>query len=265
MAIKVREVAGMSGGETSDEGNATILLDVKRAESDSMAAVRAAVLAYAPATFDGKSFSTYEWQEEEETRRLRFTLKYSNKLPESVLRRGFDATGGTIRLFASQNTQRYPRPGRTAPDFRGLIGVKDGDPEGVDVTIPALRLNYRYRWPANTITNAYVKAAAGLVGSTCTSSFDTYNAGELLLLGVSGEIVDDTPTEITYAFAASADVSGLSIGDISGIVKGGHDYLWIAYEEEADGAAKKAVKRPLAVYVERVYRRLSWGGLGLGL
>lgn len=264
MAIKIREVAGMSGSE-GEEGAARILLDVKRAPSDSMSAVRSAVLAFASPTLDGLALNNYEWQEEEETRRLRFTLHYSSKLPESSLRRGFDATGGTIRLYASQNTATFPRAGRTAPNFRGLIGVKDGDPEGVDVTIPALRLNYRYKWPANVINNAYVKACAGLVGSCCSGSFDSYGPGELLFLGLQGEIVDNLPTEITYAFAASADVSGLTIGDITGIAKGGHDYLWIAYEEVADSAAKKSVKRPLAAYVERVYRRLSWSGLGLGL
>lgn len=264
MAIKIREIAGLSGSE-SDSAEFTLLYDIKKSLSDTMTDVRAALIAFAPLFYEGLARDSWSWQEEEENLRIKASVKYSSRLPESVLRRGFDGSGGTIRVFASQNTTRYPRSGRTAPDFKGLIGIKDGDPEGVDITVPALKLNYRYKWPANVINNAYVKTMAGLVGTCNTASFDTYAAGELLFLGLTGEIVDNIPTEITYVFAASAGVTGLSLGDITGIAKGGHDYLWIAYEEEADASAKKKVKTPLAAYVERVYRRVSWSGMGLGL
>jgi hypothetical protein len=144
-----------------------------------------------------------------------------------------------------------------------MIGIRDGDPEGVDKTIPALKLNYSYRWPKNVITNAYAKSLAAMVGTTNTATFDTYGPGELLFLGASGEIVPDVTTTIRYMFAASADVSGLTIADITGIAKAGHDYLWIAYEEEADTSAKKKIRRPLAAYVERVYDRSNFGTFGI--
>jgi hypothetical protein len=264
MAIKIREVAGFSGSE-GETAEAQLLYDIKKARSDSMGAVRAALLAFCPSVFEGLARDKWAWQEEEENLRIRATVTYNSRLPESTLRRGFDASGGTIRVYASSNTASFPRSDRTAPNFRGLIGIKDGDPEGVDITVPALKLNYRYKWPANVVNNAYVKAMAGLVGTCNSSSYDTYGAGELLFVGLSGEIVDDLPTEITYSFAASADVTGLTLGDITGVNKGGHDYLWVAYEENSDASAKKKIKVPLAAYVERVYRRTSWSPLGLGL
>jgi hypothetical protein len=264
MAIKIREVAGLSGSE-GQSAEASLVYDIKKAPGDSLTDVRTALLAFCPVTFEGLARDKWAWQEEEENLRLRATVTYASRLPESLLRRGFDASGGTIRVFASGATARFARSGRTAPDFHGLIGIKDGDPEGVDITVPALKLSYRYKWPANVINNAYVKLMAGLVGTCNVSSYDTYGAGELLFIGLSGEIVEDLPTEITYGFAASADITGLTLGDITGVNKGGHDYLWVAYEEDADAAAKKKIKIPLAAYVERVYRRANWSALGLGL
>lgn len=263
MAIRIREMAGMSGDEGADEASATLVFDVWKAESDTMAAVRAAIITETPTTFDGLERTKFSWREEEENRRLIVTVAYSAKLPESTLRRAFDSTGGTVRVFNSLATASYPRSGRTAPDFHGLIGIRDGDPEGVDKAVPALKLNYSYKWPANTITNAYIKALAGMVGLTNSATYDTYAAGELLFLGASGEVLPDVPTTIAYSFAASADVTGLTIADLASITKGGHDYLWIAYEEEADSSAKKKIRRPLSAYVERIYDRTAFSAFGI--
>lgn len=263
MTISIREVSGMSGDEGSDSSSSTLVFDVKKAPSDTMAAVRAKILSDTPVTFDGLERNKFTWREEEENLRLLVSVGYSGKTPESTLRRAFDATGGNVRIFNSLATGTFQRPGRTAPNFRGLIGIRDGDPEGVDVVVPALKLNYTYKWPAGVITNAYIKSLAGMVGRTNSATWDTYAPGELLFLGGSGEIVDNLPTTISYSYAASADATGITIADITSIVKGGHDYLWIAYEEEADASAKKKVKRPLACYVERVYQRVAFSAFGI--
>ncbi|QDV23591.1 hypothetical protein [Aureliella helgolandensis] len=263
MAILVREIAGMSGSEGADEASATLVFDLKKGAADSMAAVRAAVVSETPATFDGLDRTKFTWREEEENLRLIVNVDYSARLPESTLRRSFDSTGGTVRVFTSLDTASFVRPGRTAPNFRSLIGIKDGDPEGVDKTVPALKLSYSYKWPSNVINNAYVKALAGLVGMTNSATWDTYGAGELLFLGASGEIIPNVPTTISYSYAASADVTGLTIADITGVAKGGHDYLRVAYEEEADATAKKKIRRPLAAYVERIYGRTAFSSFGI--
>jgi hypothetical protein len=253
----------MSGDEGSDEASATLVFEVKKAPADTMAAVRAAIVTDTPSTFDGLDRTKFSWREEEENLRLLVSVAYSAKLPESTLRRAFDTTGGTVRVFNSLATATFARTGRTAPDFHGLIGIRDGDPEGVDKVVPALKLNYSYKWPANTITNSYIKALAGMVGLTNSATYDTYGAGELLFLGGSGEVIPDVPTTVAYNFAASADVTGLTIADLASITKGGHDYLWIAYEEEADASAKKKIRRPLSAYVERIYDRTAFSAFGI--
>lgn len=263
MAIKIREVAGMSGSEDNEQGEATLVYDIKKAPADSMAAVRAALIAFCPTTFDGLARTKFSWAEEEENLRLRASVVYTAKLPESTLRRSFDGTGGTVRIFMGHTTTNKINPtGLTAPDFKGLINVKDGTPEGVDVTVPALKLVHSYKWPANVVTHAYCKALAGLVGTTNLATFDTYAPGELLFLGFSCELIDNRPTDIQYHYAASADVTGITLAGFPGINKPGHDYLWIAYREAEDTGAQRRATQPIGAYLERVYRRVSFSAFG---
>ena len=65
----------------------------------------------------------------------------------------------------------------------------------------------------------------------------------------------DTEAEVMCSVAASANVTGLTIGDIGSIAKNGHQVLWIAYKD-ADDSGKPAVQ-PQSVYVERVYDEID--------
>ncbi len=51
------------------------------------------------------------------------------------------------------------------------------------------------------------------------------------------------------------NVTGQTIGTITEIAKKGWEYLWVLYEKVEDAAAvpPRIVKRPAAVYIERVY------------
>ena len=89
-----------------------------------------------------------------------------------------------------------------------------------------------------------------------------------LFLGASGskraQVGEEEDWEITYRFAGSPNVTGLSIGPISGISKKGWEYLWVRYADQEDTTAKALVKRPIAAYVERVYESGNFAALGLG-
>jgi hypothetical protein len=56
-----------------------------------------------------------------------------------------------------------------------------------------------------------------------------------------------------HAFGAGLRNIGTRITAIAGINKKGFEYLWVRYEDVEDTAAKALVKRPTAVYVEKVY------------
>ena len=62
---------------------------------------------------------------------------------------------------------------------------------------------------------------------------------------------------------ASPNANNLSIGGINGINKKGWEYLWVRYVDDKDAAAMMMVKKPLAVYVEKVYQAGDFSLLGI--
>lgn len=255
----VRETAGMTGGVDTSQKTHTLRYDIWREDNDepSIIACYEAMEAVAPTTFDGLNQTSITYSEDDDTGHYLFSVTYGSQSVTSAFRWSFDTTGGTIRLTTSRATTAFTRTGRTAPDFKNAIGVKqtgkDAEPEGVDITIPGLKLTATYRWPKDTFDLAKAKAVSQFTGYVNSDTFETFAAGEILFLGATGEIVPGIPTEVQYHFLASQNVTGLTIGDISSIAKKGHEYLWVAFEAEEDTSAKKLVQRPLAVYVEQVY------------
>lgn len=176
----------------------------------------------------------------------------------------FDTTGGTIHITSSKETvAHYPFPDGIVADYKQLIGVNDGQVEGADVVIPALKVSVNYRHPIGLISLAQIKNFARYTGCVNSDSFLTFSPGEVLFLGATGSEGTNSETDVTYQFAMSQNVSGLTIGDIAGIVKKGHDLAWIKYKKAVDD--KRPVRQPDIVYIERVYNRAALGmALGFG-
>lgn len=283
MAVKVRFIDGHDGSVDKSNGTSTLRFqawdtDPSKYDTEDINAYMAfinslydAVRAASPLSFNGLNRKTIQWSEDSNrTRRFTFTVGYSWALPESERRWSFDTAGGTFKITASKATTRYARPGGIAPNFQGAIEVKDGRAEGVEITIPALKITCTYRHPANSpIVNAatidnYIKTLSGMTGKTNNNTWLTYERGELLFLGANGEYVPNQPTEIQYQFAVSRNAASLTIGTITGIVKRGHDYVWVLYEPGEDATARKLIQTPLAAYVERVYDETNFVDLGIG-
>jgi len=269
--FKLRVIAGESGDEETDIKH-TIRYDVWRTDGtfpdidDAIAAFEAG----RTSTIRGLPMTSYSYAEDDDgNNHFIFTAVHSTRPVSALLRWSFDTTGGTIKLTTSKNTTRFPASGRTAPDFKGAIGVKntgrDAEPEGVDIVIPGLKLTATYKWPGGAKDMAYVKTVAGLTGRTNNATFYTYDIGELLFLGMTGELTPVGVQEFQYHFLASKNATGLTIGDIASITKKGHEYLWVAFEAEQDASAKKLVQRPLAAYVERVYDPTDFAALDIGI
>ena len=175
----------------------------------------------------------------------------------------FDTTGGTVTITTSKYTTPYAKAGQTAPDFKNAVNVADGEVKGTEIVIPVLKFSIRKRQPLATISVGYVKTLASLTGSVNAGVFQGFAAGELLFMGASDQQGTDTDPEVTYNFAASENALGLSIGDVAGIAKKGHEYLWVVFEPVDDATAKTTVRRPKAVYVERVYKEADWTPLAI--
>jgi hypothetical protein len=172
-------------------------------------------------------------------------------------------SGGTTVTQGSE--RRYP-PG-TAPSMNNAIGVDSSSVNGVDIVAPALTWTETYDVPHQYVTANYIKSIAALTGTVNNGAFRTFAAGEVLFMGCSGsQEWDDQrgngPWTLSYKFVASPNVTAQTIGDISGIEKKGHEYLWVRYEDAV--SSNELVKKPKYVYVNKVYRDGNFAGLGIG-
>jgi hypothetical protein len=179
----------------------------------------------------------------------------------------FDTTGGTQKITQSkENIHNYAPAGKTAPDFKGAIGVTDDSVEGCEIIVPQFKWTETHQLDAATVTWEYSQVLYDLTGKTNQATFRGFGAGQVLFHGSKGSQSAKNPelVEMTFSFAASRDAEGLVVGDITGIAKKAWEYLWVRYGTTDDYTAKKLVKRPSSVHIERVYDSGDFSTLGIG-
>ena len=176
----------------------------------------------------------------------------------------FDTGGGTQHVTQSlANVARYAPPSQTAPDCKGAIGVTADAVEGVDITVPVYQFAETHYLADDVVTTAYKATLFALTGKVNSVVFKGFAIGECLFLGASGAKRGAGDWEVAFRFAASPNVTGLVVGDITGIAKKGWEYLWVRYADVEDETAKALVKRPIAAYIEQVYPYGDLNGLGI--
>jgi hypothetical protein len=266
--VTIREMAGRSGTDTNrrDSGQRSFLL---RGNSDP-AVCRDALynnrVALSLDDFDGNSLETISWDLFAADDQWKFVADYTWEPAPGKFTVSMDSTGGTINVTEAIAQARFDAPGETGGDFRTSINVdKQGNPKGVDIVIPALKLNISAKLSTGIAADplAYAKIITNATGHTNSDVYLTFEAGELLFLGATGEIIGDNPL-LTYTFAASPNIAGFDIGDITIGSKQGHDYLWVAYKTLKDATSKKNVELAVAGYVAQVYTGVPFDGLGIG-
>lgn len=186
----------------------------------------------------------------------------------------FDTTGGTQHITHSIMTKTPSFGSVTGPLF-GPINEAGGGPigvsgqgsqatvEGVDIVVPV------YSWTeTHKMTNAQVQANKmnwyNLTGKINSGAFRGFAAGEVLFQGASGSQDETGQWTITFKFAASPNRTGIKVGTITNIAKGGWDYMWVLYQHGEDSSSKWLIPQPLGVYVEQVYESASFNLLGIG-
>lgn len=217
-----------------------------------------------PGLFRGLIFDEISW-EHQGAGTWYFTASYKDpdradeeeKLETGDYEFSFDTGGQKVTRKTSLGTKAYAKPGETAPNFKNAIGVtkdKSGTKvEGVEVGIPALSFSIRKRQPRSIITLEYIRLIKSLTYCKNAYSYLGFDPGELLFIGATGQQGTSSDPEVTYKFIASDNMNYLTAGDTTGIVKAGHDYLWVFFEEVDDETAEMTVKQPKAAYVEQVY------------
>jgi hypothetical protein len=187
--------------------------------------------------------------------------------------RSFDTTGGTQHITQACSVgsggtldfeNRFPS---SATNMSGAIGVDSNGVNGVDIVVPQLQWQEQYDVPNVYVTSAWIRGVAGVTGTTNNASFRGFEAGEVLFIGCSGSQEWDDQRgkgtwSLSFRFVASKNVTGQTIGSISGISKKGHEYLWVRYEDAVSGSS--LLKQPKAVYVSKVYKDSDFSSLGIG-
>lgn len=173
----------------------------------------------------------------------------------------FDTSGGSERITQSLATISVWGGG---PDFQGAIGVSDSGVEGVDIVVPRIVFSFTNYY--GEVSPEYRALLIELTASVNQYPFKGLAAGEVLFLGANVRRNDSrfgTPWVVTYQFAVQRNRSNFNVGGITVGHKAGWDYLWARYEQAVDTDAVALVRRPTAVYVERVYPPGDFARLGI--
>lgn len=205
----------------------------------------------------------------------------------------FDTTGGTQHITQallpeSVSVWKAPWYGLAA-NHHGAIGVTghgdDTTVEGVDVVSPTYTWTETHWQPDDVVTADYRERLFVLTGRFNESFFREYLPGEALFMGAAGGKTgysplhggDDEWWEISYRFAAQLTVghvderlnvdrpASIIIGEIEITEKYGWDYLWVQYGRYASTqAAAGMIVKPMAAFIERVYRPGDFSWLQIG-
>lgn len=152
------------------------------------------------------------------------------------------------------------------PDFERAIGVSGDSVEGCDKIIPFFKFRLDY-YPATALmTPAYILALYNLQARPVNEQeVDLggilFSPGTLLYLGPTGQPRGFDDWELGLSFIASPNVTGINVGEIQGIAKGGHDYLWFRFMDAV--RSQVGIKVPQFAYVERIYDKGNFSTLGL--
>jgi len=237
---------------------------------------RDALIAAAPSTFEGKARQTTAasvepitidennadaciWEGE-----VPYGLQNSTPPGTGDSIYNFDTGGGTQHITQSLSTTARYAPGEaTAPDFKGAVGVTADSVEGVDIVVPVYHFSETHYKADASVTAGYKATLFALTGTANNATFKGFAAGEVLFLGASGSKRGDDDWEITFRFAASPNVTGLTVGNITGVAKKGWEYMWVRYADTEDTTAKAIVKRPASVHIEKVYNNGDFSGLAI--
>ena len=177
----------------------------------------------------------------------------------------FDTGGGTQHV--TQSLQTVGRYGPKATDkLQGAIGFDGKNVQGVDITVPVFNFTESHWFRDDQVTEAYKLLLFRKTGKYNTDAFRGFAGGEVLFLGAAGDRQGDDPDdqwELTFRFAAMPNRSNFQVGNIAVASKLGWEYLWVQYDDEADDTNKQVIKKPVAVYVERVYEGTLFSELGI--
>jgi hypothetical protein len=159
----------------------------------------------------------------------------------------------------------------TGPNYAGAINVDKDGVSGVEIVIPKLEFQIEKTietGAANGLSKwfEYTRKILSLTGTVNGGPMWGFGLRELLFLGADFSAKGGGSVSYTFKFVASPNRlsslgNAISVGNVSGIEKFGHDYLWVDYAaEESSGFV---IRTPRTVHVHRVYADGDFSILGI--
>lgn len=231
-----------------------------------------------PATIAGFPYSDFSAKETEDAEgdyELDVTWGQSNQTDSSQPAVGASAFRFSYQAPSAQIMQSLATIGSYedatmlpfgAPNFGGAINVVNDEGkqrvEGFNLQPPPEVFTIPYTDIDAVITSAYQTTVMGLCGKVNNTTFYGAAAGEIMLVRAQGERKGGL-WNLEFGFAYVPNASGLVVGGITGIAKDGLDLMWPFFLATKDAAARELVRKPAAVYIERVYERADLNALNL--
>jgi hypothetical protein len=188
--------------------------------------------------------------------------KNDNKPENGSIDYQFEIGGKTEKRDQDLDCQRYPED---APDHLGVInGIKNGDQidvQGIDVPVPSYSFSLKCKMPASYFTvtrrNQIYMCAVAPVNSV---SFYGFDVGEVLFKGATGGLKQgDDFGDIEFKFECSPNMTGLTVGEITGIRKEGWQYAEVARKVAV--GSDSLIAKPYAVYVHTLFNKSNFSEL----
>ena len=209
---------------------------------------------------------------------FRLTVTYRYGLTELTGKDKYtwDASAEQTNIKRAISQAHYPNAA-PATNVNELIGVTEGEIEGVDVLTPKGELIERYR--DVTLSEAQRDLIMRLGGSVNDATFRGFYQGEVLYTGGTADQQPDGKWDLTYKFLISPhneDKSGagdghekfdrrLTIETLDGgaqtVSKQGWEYLWFTMEHARDDASHDVPRVIKHCHVAKVYPEVTMTSL----
>jgi hypothetical protein len=224
---------------------------------------------YAPSTLAGLPRQDYEIEELDTSIGLwRASMKYGSGSSGSIPDLGsweyrFNFQAPSAHIYQSLSTISVT--GDTDNDFSGAINVvKDASGqrvEGYNLAPPTVTFTIGYYPASGSFSTSYQNTIRGLVGKVNNATYKDCPAGSLMLASASGGMRSSEQASLEFGFAYIENATSIPVGDLTVSAKDGFDLLWAYYEDGENGDS--LIKSPTTAFVERIYYRTSFGGLGV--
>ena len=145
--------------------------------------------------------------------------------------------------------------GTSPPNMKGAIGVDAQlNVAGVEVPVPTFKWTETHYVLDSFVTTSQVAAWYAVAANPISKyTFRSFAAYEALFLGVSGSIRHrGGDWELNFSFAASPNMTSLTVGSITGISKKGWQYLWPRVVPYQSAPGDPIIPKIQHVYVDDV-------------